>query len=425
MIYAVIQGELVVQSLPSGNIMDLTGALTTPVKTFCDFDTKDGGNDMVYLGTAIITPNHHIHMAEGWMTASQVVDKGQGRVRRSTLERVYNLCLEGGGNILINTSPQRGVMIFTPAATMGYLFLPSSGSQQYSALSYPEDIQTQLGLRQDLNYGHAHFRVGAVVTLPNGTLIFDNVTGDMPQKKPRTLLLDQSPGANRLRQSVPHSMTTLNKTHNSGAPDQGSWEAAIEVTSEATSLRSLSSDAHGAQVHLTLEKSQPKSDTEQATRELESSSAIFTRNSHPQQNRHPDTTFPYYSTAGTQPGQGAAQEYRLTPHFTTDTHILILKGGVASWTPIGNVRRGATVIQSLPSENIGDVKGAQSAILEQVWFFKGGGDDIDIIQIGMTCIITRCKQGMTVFSNTSYTKFHEPFQHHTYNGEHTAPPKTN
>ena len=44
------------------------------------------------------------------------------------------------------------------------------------------------------------------------------------------------------------------------------------------------------------------------------------------------------------------------------------------------------MIQSLPSGHIGDVKGARSAILEQVWFFKRGGDDIDIIQIGMACI---------------------------------------
>jgi len=97
MIYAVKQGELVVQSLPSGNIMDLTGALTTPIKTLCNFDTQDGGNDMVYLGMSIITPNHHIHMTDGWMTASQAADKGQGETRRSKLERVYNLCLEGGG----------------------------------------------------------------------------------------------------------------------------------------------------------------------------------------------------------------------------------------------------------------------------------------------------------------------------------------
>jgi len=380
--YKVTQGESVVQSLPSDNIMDLTGALITPVKILCYFDTKDGGNDMVYLGTSIITPNHHIRTAEGWMTALQAVDKGQGMVHRSMLPRVYNLCLEGGGNILINTSPQPGLMIFTPAATMGYLFTPASGSQQYSSLSYPEDIQTQLGLRQDLSYGLAHFRLGAVETLPNGKLIFDNIKGDMPQKKPRTPLLDKSPGANRLRQSAPQSLTTLNKTQTSGAPDQGNREKFILVPSDATSSRSLSTDIYGAQVHLTQGKSQPKSNTEYATRELEPSSEIAIRNPHPQKNRHSDTTFPSHPTVETQPVQVAVQEYRFTPSFTIDTHILILKAGVASWTQIGDARRGATVIQSLPSGNIGDVSGAQSAILERVWIFEGGGDDIDIVQIG-------------------------------------------
>jgi len=364
--YQVKKGESVVQSLPSDNIMDLTDALITPIKTLCYFDTQEGGNDMVHMGTSIITPNHHIRTAEGWMTALQAADRGQGMVYRSMLPRVYNLCLEGGGNILINTSPQPGVTIFTPAATMGYLFTPASGSQQNSSLSYPEDIQTQLGLRQGLSYGHAHFRLGAVETLPNGKLIFDNITGDTPQKKPRTPSLDKSPGADQLRQSAPQSLTTLNKTQTSGAPDQGNREKSMVVSSDAASSRSLLTDIHGAQVHLAMGKSQPKSNTDHATRELESSSAIANRNPHPQKNRHSDTTFPSHSTVETQPVQAAVQEYWLTPSFTIDTHILILKAGVASWTQIGDARRGATVIQSLPSGNIGDMSGAQSATLERV-----------------------------------------------------------
>ena len=48
--------------------------------------------------------------------------------------------------------------------------------------------------------------------------------------------------------------------------------------------------------------------------------------------------------------------------------------------------RGATVIQSLPSGNIGDVRGAQSTTLEKVWKFEGGGDEIDIVQIGKAYI---------------------------------------
>ena len=41
-IFKVNQGETVVQSLPSGNILDLTDAILTPVTTLCCFDTKGG-----------------------------------------------------------------------------------------------------------------------------------------------------------------------------------------------------------------------------------------------------------------------------------------------------------------------------------------------------------------------------------------------
>ena len=49
------------------------------------------------------------------------------------------------------------------------------------------------------------------------------------------------------------------------------------------------------------------------------------------------------------------------------------------------------------------------------------GDSIDVVLCpGCPTLSDWC----VVFSNTSYTKFREPFQHHTYNSEHTAPPKT-
>ena len=198
---------------------------------------------------------------------------------------------------------------------MGYLLLPASGSQKYSDLSYPEDIQMQLGSRQDLSYGHASFRVGAVVTLPNGTLIFANVTGDMPQGKARTLLLDQSPGDNRQRQYVPYSMTILHKTQTSGIPVQGHGKRGIEAHSGATLPRSLVSDAHGAQVHPSLEISLPKSDTDQAIREPESSSAISTRNPRPQQNRHSDTTF--LPTRRQRPNRVQLQHRSIGLHLTS------------------------------------------------------------------------------------------------------------
>jgi len=172
-------------------------------------------------------------------------------------------------------------------------------------------------------------------------------------------------------------MTILNRTQTSGVPDQGHRGKVSLVPSGATLLGPLSK---------ILEKSPPKSYTEHDTKELEPSPAIPTWNLPPQKNPHPDTTIPSYPTAEPPPGQDVVQEYRLTPHFTSDTHILILMAGVASWIPIGKARRGDTVIQSLPSGNIGELKGAQSAILEQVWFFKEGGEDIDMIRIGMACI---------------------------------------
>ena len=120
MIHKAERGESVVQTLPSGNIADLTDALTTPIKTICCFDSQTGGNDMVRMGSCTITPQHHIFTADGWMTAQQAAARGQGKILvNSNIPRVYNLCLEGGGNILINTSHLPGATTFTTAATMG------------------------------------------------------------------------------------------------------------------------------------------------------------------------------------------------------------------------------------------------------------------------------------------------------------------
>ena len=118
------------------------------------------------------------------MTARQAAARGQGKVFRSRTERVYNIYLEGGGNIIINTSRQSGVTILTTTGTMGYLLTPTPDYQQIGSLIYPDDIQTQLGLRQDLSKGNAHFRPGDVKTLSNGELIFKNITGDIPPKNP-------------------------------------------------------------------------------------------------------------------------------------------------------------------------------------------------------------------------------------------------
>ena len=199
-IYKVCKGETVVQSLPSGNILDLTDAILTPVTTLCCFETTGGPMDMVCLGLSTITPHHHVLLDESWMTASQAMEKGLGTAHRSSLGRVYNLCLQGGGNILINTSTQPEESIFTPAATMGYLFTPAFGSQQHGSLSYPKEIQNQLGMRQDLRCGLVTFKPRTVKTLPNGALIFENTTGDIPLKKAYSTLRAKSLDVERLKQ---------------------------------------------------------------------------------------------------------------------------------------------------------------------------------------------------------------------------------
>jgi len=62
---------------------------------------------------------------------------------------------------------------------MGYRFEQATEPQQMGSLTYPEDIRTRLDLRQELNFGRKHFFPDEVQILPNGELIFKNITGDI------------------------------------------------------------------------------------------------------------------------------------------------------------------------------------------------------------------------------------------------------
>jgi len=84
--------------------------------------------------------------------------------------------------------------------------------------------------------------------------------------------------------------------------------------------------------------------------------------------------------------QDAAKKNRPTPSFTLDTYILIRKADKASWIQLGNATSGATVVQSLPSGNIGDLSGATSTTIETVWAFARPVGGIDIVQIGKAYI---------------------------------------
>jgi len=77
----------------------------TKIETVCTFECLTSGINMVQMGEVRITAHHHIQTAEGWMTARQAADMGYvPPLTNLVLPRVYNLCLEGDGNIIINTT---------------------------------------------------------------------------------------------------------------------------------------------------------------------------------------------------------------------------------------------------------------------------------------------------------------------------------
>jgi len=78
LIWCVGKGKVVVQSLPSGNIEDLTGAMMTAVETACSFECPESEIDIVQMGKARITAHHHIQTSEGWMTTRQAANMGHG-----------------------------------------------------------------------------------------------------------------------------------------------------------------------------------------------------------------------------------------------------------------------------------------------------------------------------------------------------------
>ena len=156
-IFKLGQGDTVVQTIPSGHIDDLAGAKMTVIKTVCTFDGPDEGIDMVQIGEAFITAHHHVRTAEGWITARQATQHGWGRLISNVhLERVYNLLLEGGGNIIINTTSNQEAPSITEAATMGYRIEETKDSEFPGSLTYPQASLQRLGQhRECLQDGNA------------------------------------------------------------------------------------------------------------------------------------------------------------------------------------------------------------------------------------------------------------------------------
>ena len=161
-IYKLEKGDTVVQTIPSGDIEDLSGATMTVIKTVCTFDCPDEGIDLVQIGEAIITAHHHVQTAEGWITARQAIQHGPGRLISNVhLERVYNLLLEGGGNIIINTTPNpQEALTITKTETMGYRIEVTKDSQLPGSLTYPQASLQRLGQHEGMHTGWKRVRAG-------------------------------------------------------------------------------------------------------------------------------------------------------------------------------------------------------------------------------------------------------------------------
>jgi len=98
----IAEGATVVQSLPSGHIEDLGGALVTTIEFICPYQRPTSEVVLVRLGVACIAAHLHIKLEDEWMTALQATQRGHGTLLpEHTYSQLLGLCLHGGGNVLI------------------------------------------------------------------------------------------------------------------------------------------------------------------------------------------------------------------------------------------------------------------------------------------------------------------------------------
>jgi len=84
---------------------DLGGAKVTTIESIRPCQRPTGEVVLVKMGMACVTEHLHIKTEEGWMTAYQATQRGQGTLlQEHAYPQLLGLCLHGGGNILINTS---------------------------------------------------------------------------------------------------------------------------------------------------------------------------------------------------------------------------------------------------------------------------------------------------------------------------------
>jgi len=339
-IYQAEKGHIVIQSLPSGRIEDLTGALMTKIETACTFDCQVGGIDVVKMGEALITSHHYIQTAEGWMTARQAAQKGQGTlITNCVLPRVYNLCLEGGGNIIINTTahPQEAPTL-TVAAMMGCRFEPTEDPQHTGSLTYSTDSLQRLGQYTGMSTGKRHFFTCEVWTQPNGEIIL----------KP--------PISDKARPEIPPRPFTCDTI----TPQTWAFDSKTVVQLESAATNEMAKE--GKKVEL---KTRPKEPLDIAHSEIETS-------------QRPLKELPY--------DRGGTKEDLPEPSLTPDTYLLTRNAGKASWTQLWTAAKGTIVFQSLPSGNIEDLGGVTVTTIETVGPYQRPTGEVVLVKLGRACV---------------------------------------
>jgi len=140
------------------------------------------------------------------MTARQAAKMGHGALLTNlVLPRVYSLYLEGGGNIIINTTanPQDAPTLIT-AATMGCRFEPANDPQHKGSLTYPVNILDRLGQIRGMGFGRKHFKANEVETRSNGEINIKTI----PTTKIEPPIPEENRPETSLRPSI-HDATTL------------------------------------------------------------------------------------------------------------------------------------------------------------------------------------------------------------------------
>jgi len=316
----------------------------TKIVTVCTFACPPGGIDLVRRGKALITAHHQIQTAMGWMTARQAARQGLGKlIYNFSAERVYNLCLEGGGNIIINTTAHQQEAL-TVAATMGYRFEPTKDSQHTGSLTYPLVSLQRLGLHKGMSTGRRHFHTCEVSTQPNGEII----------------LKSPIPGDNRF-ETPTRAFPRATITPQSRAPDS---KTVVQLESAATSEK-VQEGKKG------VLKTRPKELPDIALSEVE----IF----------QPPLNGPLWNREGT-------KEDPPEPSLTPDTYLLTSDAGKASGTQLRTIAKGTTVVQSLPSGNIEDIGRARVTTTESICPYQRPTGEVILAKMGMACVTAHLVQ---------------------------------